>query len=204
MKHPGSPAGGRAPMWREAHTDPRTGRTIVSEETLSNFLKEDRRFEPPAGIAEHANLKAEAYERAAADREDFWAEQASASTGRRSGTASSSGTTRRTRSGSRAASSNASVQLRRPSRRRRRAATRPRSCWEGEPGDTRTLTYCGSLSRGEPVRERAERPRRQARRPRRDLPAADSRTRHRHARLRAHRRRPQRWCSAASPPDIAA
>ncbi|MEP9362574.1 acetate--CoA ligase [Nocardioides sp. CN2-186] len=48
----------------------------MSEETLSNLLKEDRRFEPPAEIADHANLKAEAYERAAADPEAFWAEQA--------------------------------------------------------------------------------------------------------------------------------
>ena len=48
----------------------------MSEETLSNLLKEDRRFEPPAEIAEHANLEAEAYERAAADPEAFWAEQA--------------------------------------------------------------------------------------------------------------------------------
>jgi acetyl-CoA synthetase len=48
----------------------------VTEETLSNLLKEDRRFEPPAEIAEHANLKAEAYDRAASDREAFWAEQA--------------------------------------------------------------------------------------------------------------------------------
>jgi acetyl-CoA synthetase len=48
----------------------------VSEETLSNLLREDRRFEPPAEIAEHANLGAEAYDRAAQDREAFWAEQA--------------------------------------------------------------------------------------------------------------------------------
>lgn len=48
----------------------------MSEETLSNLLKEDRRFEPPAEIAEHANLKAEAYDRAREDREAFWAEQA--------------------------------------------------------------------------------------------------------------------------------
>jgi acetyl-CoA synthetase len=48
----------------------------VSEETLSNLLSEDRRFEPPAELAEHANLKQEAYERAAADPEAFWAEQA--------------------------------------------------------------------------------------------------------------------------------
>ncbi len=48
----------------------------MSEETLSNLLKEDRRFEPPAEIADHANLKADAYERAADDRLAFWAEQA--------------------------------------------------------------------------------------------------------------------------------
>jgi acetyl-CoA synthetase len=48
----------------------------VSEETLSNLLKEERRFQPPTAIAEHANLTAEAYDRAAADREGFWAEQA--------------------------------------------------------------------------------------------------------------------------------
>ncbi|MEI5676178.1 MULTISPECIES: acetate--CoA ligase [unclassified Nocardioides] len=48
----------------------------MSDETLSNLLKEDRRFEPPAELAANANLKEEAYERAAADREGFWAEQA--------------------------------------------------------------------------------------------------------------------------------
>ncbi|WP_244931054.1 acetate--CoA ligase [Nocardioides sp. W7] len=48
----------------------------MSDETLSNLLKEDRRFEPPAELAANANLTAEAYERAAADREGFWAEQA--------------------------------------------------------------------------------------------------------------------------------
>ena len=48
----------------------------MTEETLSNLLREDRRFEPPAEIAESANLKPDAYERAAADREGFWAEQA--------------------------------------------------------------------------------------------------------------------------------
>ncbi|MBS43683.1 MAG: acetate--CoA ligase [Nocardioides sp.] len=48
----------------------------MSEETLSNLLKEDRRFEPPAALAEHANVTAEAYDHAAKDREGFWAEQA--------------------------------------------------------------------------------------------------------------------------------
>ncbi|WP_299056884.1 acetate--CoA ligase [uncultured Nocardioides sp.] len=50
--------------------------TGKSEQGLSNLLKEDRRFEPPAELAAEANLKEEAYERAASDREAFWAEQA--------------------------------------------------------------------------------------------------------------------------------
>ena len=47
-----------------------------TEETLSNLLKEDRRFEPPEDLAANANLKEEAYARAEADPEAFWAEQA--------------------------------------------------------------------------------------------------------------------------------
>jgi len=47
-----------------------------TEETLSNLLKEDRRFEPPEELAANANLKEEAYARAAADPQAFWAEQA--------------------------------------------------------------------------------------------------------------------------------
>jgi acetyl-CoA synthetase len=47
-----------------------------TEETLSNLLKEDRRFEPPEELAANANLKEEAYARADADREAFWSEQA--------------------------------------------------------------------------------------------------------------------------------
>jgi acetyl-CoA synthetase len=48
----------------------------VSDETLSNLLKEDRRFEPPAELAAHANVTAEAYAAAERDPEGFWAEQA--------------------------------------------------------------------------------------------------------------------------------
>ncbi|MEZ0577682.1 acetate--CoA ligase [Nocardioides sp. MH1] len=47
-----------------------------SAETLANLLKEDRRFEPPADLAAEANVKADAYEKAAADGPAFWAEQA--------------------------------------------------------------------------------------------------------------------------------
>ena len=43
---------------------------------LSALATEDRTFEPPADLAEHANVKQEAYERADADREKFWAEAA--------------------------------------------------------------------------------------------------------------------------------
>ncbi|MGW2084670.1 acetate--CoA ligase [Streptomyces sp. NPDC001880] len=49
---------------------------VVSNESLANLLKEERRFAPPADLAAHANVKAEAYEQAKADRLGFWAEQA--------------------------------------------------------------------------------------------------------------------------------
>src|SRR3954447_1033425 len=48
----------------------------MTDETLSNLLHEERRFEPPADLAADANITAEAYARADADREAFWAEQA--------------------------------------------------------------------------------------------------------------------------------
>ncbi|GAA5141579.1 acetate--CoA ligase [Nocardioides marinquilinus] len=48
----------------------------MTDQTLSNLLKEDRRFEPPADLAANANLQEEAYERARTDRDAFWAEQA--------------------------------------------------------------------------------------------------------------------------------
>ncbi len=44
----------------------------MSEETLSNLLREERRFEPPAEIAAHANVKADAYEEAERDPLAFW------------------------------------------------------------------------------------------------------------------------------------
>ena len=48
----------------------------MTDETLSNLSREERRFEPPAELAADANVKEEAYERADSDREGFWAEQA--------------------------------------------------------------------------------------------------------------------------------
>ncbi|HEX5568087.1 MAG TPA: acetate--CoA ligase [Streptomyces sp.] len=48
----------------------------MSNESLANLLKEERRFAPPAELAAHANVTADAYERAKTDRLGFWAEQA--------------------------------------------------------------------------------------------------------------------------------
>ncbi len=45
-------------------------------ETLSNLSTESRKFPPSEEFADQANVKAEAYEQADADREAFWAEQA--------------------------------------------------------------------------------------------------------------------------------
>ncbi|KRA29775.1 hypothetical protein, partial [Nocardioides sp. Root614] len=46
------------------------------EETLANLSREERRFQPPAELAANANVKADAYDAAKADREGFWATQA--------------------------------------------------------------------------------------------------------------------------------
>jgi acetyl-CoA synthetase len=48
----------------------------VSNETLSNLLNEERRFEPPAQLAAAANVTAEASKRAEEDRLAFWEAQA--------------------------------------------------------------------------------------------------------------------------------
>ena len=49
----------------------------MSQQTgLEALSTESRRFEPPAALAASANVTAEAYERASADRLGFWAEQA--------------------------------------------------------------------------------------------------------------------------------
>ena len=48
----------------------------MSEETLSNLLRETRRFDPPSELAEHANVRSTAYADATVDRLGFWAEQA--------------------------------------------------------------------------------------------------------------------------------
>jgi acetyl-CoA synthetase len=44
----------------------------VSQETLSNLLHENRRFEPPADLGANANVKADAYDEAERDYVAFW------------------------------------------------------------------------------------------------------------------------------------
>ncbi|MDN5855260.1 MAG: acetate--CoA ligase, partial [Actinomycetia bacterium] len=48
----------------------------MSEETLSNLLHESRHFDPPEALARDANVKAASYAEADADRLGFWAKQA--------------------------------------------------------------------------------------------------------------------------------
>ncbi len=48
----------------------------MSNQSLSNLLHETRHFEPPEDLAAHANAKADAYEEAARDPLAFWGKQA--------------------------------------------------------------------------------------------------------------------------------
>ncbi len=48
----------------------------MTEETLSNLSREERRFPPPDEFAAAANVKADAYDEASADGLAFWAKQA--------------------------------------------------------------------------------------------------------------------------------
>ncbi|HEX3812201.1 MAG TPA: acetate--CoA ligase [Mycobacteriales bacterium] len=50
--------------------------TPDGQSTLSNLSREDRRFEPNAELAAHANITAEAYQEAKADRLAYWEKQA--------------------------------------------------------------------------------------------------------------------------------
>ncbi len=48
----------------------------MTDEALSNLLHEDRRFPPPADLAAHANVTAATYAEAEGDFEGFWVKQA--------------------------------------------------------------------------------------------------------------------------------
>ena len=141
-------------------------------ESLSALLHETRRFEPPKDFAAAANAQPEIYALAAADRLAFWEEQARRSAGPSRGPRCSTGSALREVVRRRRAERR--VQLRRPARRgrpRRQVAFH----WEGEPGDTRTITYAELQGRGVPGRQRAARARGRDGRPGRDLHADDPR-----------------------------
>src|ERR1700750_3126393 len=57
---------------------PRVARSesALTKETLSNLLQENRQFDPPPELAAHANVTADAYAEADADRIAFWAKAA--------------------------------------------------------------------------------------------------------------------------------
>jgi acetyl-CoA synthetase len=112
----------------------------MSGETLSNLLSEDRRFPPPAALAAEANVTAAAYDEAAADGEAFWAAAAARLDWAEPWT--------QVRDWSRAPFArwftggklNAAYNC---VDRHVAAGNGDRIAfhWEGEPGDTRTLTY---------------------------------------------------------------
>ena len=165
-------------------------RVTMSE--IDNLLQEDRRFPPPDAWTKSANITDPAvYERAARDPEAVLGRvRARARVDPAVGHGAASGR-RRTRAGSTAARSTRAPTVS-IGTSARRGGTRRRSSGKARPGDRRTLTYWDLLPAGQRVCQRAQVARRETRRSRRALPAADSRARHRDARLRAHRRDPQR------------
>ena len=161
---------------------------------------EQRRFPPSDEFKRQALVTGTfLYDDGDEDYQGFWATpgRASCSTGRRSGTPSASGSCR-TPSGSSAASSTsprtASTATSLPA-----GATRWPIHWEGEPGDSRTITYAELLDEVQRFANVAEGPRRRQGRPGQHLPADDPRGRRGDAGLRPHRRRRTASCSAASP-----
>ncbi len=114
-------------------------------ETLENLLQETRRFEPPADLAAQANVTAEAYEQATADRLGFWGTQA-----RRLSWAKewdevldwSNPPFAKWFAGGRLNVAYNCLDRHVEAGRGDKVAIH----WEGEPGDTRTLTY-GDLHR---------------------------------------------------------
>jgi acetyl-CoA synthetase len=112
-------------------------------ETLSNLLSETRRFDPPADLADAANVKADAYEAAAKDRLAFWETQA-----RRLAWAKPWDTTldwelpfAKWFAGGQLNAAYNCVDRHVEAGRGDKVAF----YWEGEPGDTRTITYVDLL-----------------------------------------------------------
>ena len=160
----------------------------MSNESLANLLKEERRFAPPAELAAHANVTAEAYEQAEADRLGFWAEQARRLTWATEPTEtldwSNPPFAKWFADGKLNVAYNC-VDRHVEAGHGDRVAIH----FEGEPGDSRALTYAELKDEVCTRRQRPDRARRPGRRPGRHLHADDPRGRRRDAGLRPHRRR---------------
>ena len=163
----------------------------MSESTLENLLREERRFAPPAALAAQANVTAEAYDEAAADRLGVLGDAGrppelgeAVGPGARLVQPAVRQVVRRRRAQRR-------LQLPRPAHR-----GRPRR-QGGDPLGGRARRHPHDHLRrpapvGLPGGQRADRSRRRRRRPGRDLHADDPGGRGRDAGLRPHRRHPQR------------
>ena len=159
--------------------------------TLENLFTETRTFPPLASFAAHANAKADEYDRARADRLGYWREQAERLAWHTPFTEvldwSDAPVARWFADGTLNACDNAVDRHVREGRGDRVAFH-----FEGEPGDTQTLTYNDMHERVQKAANGLLSLGSRQGRPRRDLPPADSRSRCRDARVRAHRRDPLR------------
>ncbi|MFJ6569558.1 acetate--CoA ligase [Streptomyces sp. NPDC091292] len=114
--------------------------TDTGGETLSNLLREERRFPPPPALAAEANATAADYERADADRLAFWAAQAARLDWEQPWNEVldlSRAPFYRWFTGGRLNAAYNCLDRHVLAGRGERVAFH----WEGEPGDTRTLTY---------------------------------------------------------------
>ncbi|MFE7854762.1 acetate--CoA ligase [Streptomyces sp. NPDC057403] len=114
--------------------------TETGGETLSNLLREERRFPPPPELAATANATAADYERADADSQSFWAAQAARLDWARPWDQVldwSRAPFARWFTGGRLNAAHNCLDRHVAAGNGDRVAFH----WEGEPGDTRTLTY---------------------------------------------------------------
>ena len=160
----------------------------MSGEALENLLNEDRRFPPAPQFAAAANAQPDLYDEAAADRLAFWDRQArppAAGSSRWDQVLDwSQAPFARWFVGGRLNVSVNCVDRHVEAGYGDQVAIH----FEGEPGDTRTLTYAELLREVSRAAQRAHRARRPGRRPGRDLPADDPGGGDRDAGLRADRR----------------
>ncbi|HEX6755790.1 MAG TPA: acetate--CoA ligase [Mycobacteriales bacterium] len=115
----------------------------TGDATLSNLLHEERRFAPPDDLAAAANVQAEAYERAGKDRLAFWDEQARRLTWAKPWDKTLEWDTPFAKwfVGGQINAAYNCVDRHVEAGRGDKVAYH----WEGEPGDTRTITYADLL-----------------------------------------------------------